>query len=435
MLNYQKKFYEYKREAKKIRVAIFGAGFMGKAMVSQYIASEVIDPAVVVSRNIEDVLTAYTDAGVSKDKILICDEVKDIDSNIERGYYTASDNSELLYKNKRVDFVIDATGDPVAGAELAYNAIMNGKNIISLNLEADVCVGSYLHLLAKERNLIYTGIDGDEPGSVIELYNEARLMGFEVLAMGKGKNNKLNYSANMNTVREEAELKGLKNEMLASFVDGTKTMIELAAMSNASGFNVDVPGGHGIESDIRSLVDYMRLKEEGGILNKYEVVDYVNGIAPGVFVVVRSDLKRIDHLMKFLKMGKGPNYVLYKPYHLTSIETVMTVLKAYFDRTETIAPLRLKPYADVAACIKKDMKKNEHFDFIGGETYYGKVINYEDSIKNSYVPISLIDNKAVLKRDMKKGEIIKYTDIMLNEDNLIFKLRMDLDRRVSEKEG
>ena len=426
MINYQKNFYEYKEKGKKINVSLLGAGFMGKALVSQYIQSGVLNPLLISSRHIEDAIDAYLAAGIAREdiiKITSADEISDLNK-----YYICEDK-ELLYKSEHIDYVIDATGEPIVGTEISYNALMNGKNVITFNLESDVCVGTTLSKIAEEKGLIYTGIDGDEPGTVLELYNEAKIMGFDVLAIGKGKNNEVDLEANPDTVSESAKEKGIKKEMLASFVDGTKTMVEMATMSNATGFRVDVDGGHGIKSDIKSLDKKLCLKSEGGVLNSYGIVDYVNGIAPGVFVIVKSDLKKIDHLMRFLKMGEGPNYVLYRPYHLTSIETINTVLKAHFDKLEAIKPISEIPYSDVVAIAKKDMKKGEKLDYIGGYTFYGKCIDFEKSREKNLVPISVINEGTVLSRDIKKGENIDYNSVELDSETLVYKLRKEIEAK------
>lgn len=426
MINYQKKFYEYKEQGKKINISLLGAGFMGKALVSQYIQSKVLNPLLISSRHIEDAIEAYLAAGIDRKNIIkinSTDEIKDLNK------YYICENKELLYKSEHIDYFIDATGEPIVGTEISYNALMNGKNVITFNLESDVCAGTILSQIAKEKGLIYTGIDGDEPGTVLELYNEAKIMGFDVLAIGKGKNNEVDLDANPDTVSESAKKKGIKKEMLASFVDGTKTMVEMATMSNATGFRVDVDGGHGIKSDIKSLDKKLCLKSEGGILNSYGIVDYVNGIAPGVFVLVKSDLTKIDHLMKFLKMGDGPNFVLYRPYHLTSIETINTVLKAHFDKLETIKPISDLPYSDVVAVAKKDLKRGNKLDYIGGYTFYGKCIDFEKSREKNFVPISVINEGAILTKDIKKGEYIDYDSVELDSKTLIYKLRKKIEAK------
>lgn len=292
-----------------------------------------------------------------------------------------------------------------------------------LNVEADVVVGPILNKMAKEAGVVYTGTAGDEPGAVKEIFDFAEATGFEVLAIGKGKNNAIDYEATPDCVKEKALKSKLKPLRLASFVDGTNTMVEMAAMANATGFIPDVRGGYGPTTEVKDLPKVYSLKDQGGILNKYKIVDYAHGIAPGVFVVVTTILPQVHHEMQFLKMGPGPNYVLYRPYHLTSLETPISIAKAYLYNEPTIAPIYEKPVAEVITMAKKDLKAGERLDGIGEYTVLGSIDTYEMAKKENLVPIGLINNNAVVKRDIKKGEFITYDMVELDTSTEIYKLR------------
>lgn len=423
MYGINNKLKELEENNKPIRVSLVGAGLMGKGLVSQMMLVNGMDPSLVVSHKIEDAIESYTLAGISKDDIVVARSLEDINVALEKNKYVASDRTEYATKANLINVVVDATGVPNTGAEIALDAIFNKKHIVMLNIEADAVVGPILNRLAKNAGVVYTGTAGDEPGSVKEIFDFAQATGFEVLAIGKGKNNPIDYDATPDSVREQALKSKLKPLRLASFVDGTNTMVEMAAMANATGFIPDLRGGHGPTTDVDNLPKVYSLKEDGGILNNYKIIDYAHGIAPGVFAVVTTSLPQVHHEMKFLKMGNGPNYVLYRPYHLTSLETPISIAKAFLYNEPTIAPMSDKLVAEVISKAKIDLKEGQHLDGIGEYTVYGSIDTYEKAKEENLLPIGLINNKATVKRNIKKGELITYDMVELDKTTTIYKLR------------
>ena len=207
------KLNELYKDGKFINVAVVGAGFMGSSLISQLNLINGFKCNICYSRNNEKTKDVYLKMGVSESNI------KYIDSPTEYG--NSSDNFYIMndlynfFGLKDIDVFVDATGDPYEGAKIAFEAIKHGKHIVSLNVECDVVVGSLLAEKAREKNVTYTGIAGDEPGTAKELYDFAKLLGFEVLAIGKGKNNPLDYEANYETVAKEANETGIRPYMLA----------------------------------------------------------------------------------------------------------------------------------------------------------------------------------------------------------------------------
>lgn len=409
-------------ENKAIKVSLVGAGLMGKGMVSQMMLMKGMVPALIASRKIEDAVEAYRLAGIGKDGIVVTDKLSQINLAMEKGKFVATNIVDYACRANLVDVVVDATGVPDAGAKIAMDAIKNGKHIVMLNIEADVTVGSILNKMARDAGLVYTGTAGDEPGVLKEIYDFADAIGFEIVALGKGKNNPIDFAATPDTVRGTALEKGLKPLRLASFVDGTNTMIEMAAISNATGLIPDIRGGHGPKAEVDDLSKLFSLKEEGGILTRRGVVDYVNGIAPGVFAVVRADLPQIQKEMKLVSMGDGPNYVLYRPYHLVSLETPISIARAAIYKEATIAPIA-GPVSEVITMAKKDLKAGQRLDGIGEYTVLGTIETYERAKEGDHVPIGLINSKAVAKRDIKKGELIRYDMVELDKSTMVYKLR------------
>ncbi|NLW40676.1 MAG: NAD(P)-dependent oxidoreductase [Tissierellia bacterium] len=423
MLGLNEKLRELEANNAHIRVALVGAGQMGKGMISQIMLMNGMIPSLVIDINLENAIQSFTLAGIPKEDIVIANTLEEINVAIEKNKYVVSENAEFASKANLVDVVVDATGVPEVGAKVAMDTIFNKKHIVMLNVETDVVIGHILNKLAKNAGVVYTGTAGDEPGAVKELYDFADALGFDIVAIGKGKNNPVNLEANPDNVREQALKSGVSPKMLTSFKDGTKTMVEMTAMANATGFIPDVRGGHGVSATVNELPGIYRLKEDGGILNQYKIVDYVNGVAPGVFIIVTSKLPQVHHEMQYLSMGPGPNYVLYRPYHLTSLETPLTVARAAIYNEPTIVPLDGEPVAETITVAKRDLKAGERLDGIGGFTVYGSIETYKKAKEERLLPIGLVNKNTIVKRDIKKGEYLTYDMVELDTNTLIYKLR------------
>lgn len=427
MLNLNARLKQLEENGKKINIGLVGAGQMGRGMISQMFCMKGIRPAIISDINLDNAKKAYIMAGISSDEIIVAKTPTEAEEALDRGKFVVTENFEVVTKTIPVDVVIDATGVPEVGAQLALESIYNGKHIVMLNVETDVTVGPILKKMADSAGVVYTVSAGDEPGAIKELYDFADGMGFEVVVAGKGKNNPLNLEANPDTVSEKAKAKNMNPKMLASFVDGTKTMVEMTAVSNAIGFLPSQRGLIGPQATVKELPKLLSLKEEGGILDRYQVVEYINGIAPGVFVIVRSNLSAVREEMAYLSMGEGPNYVLFRPYHLTSIETPLSAARAYIYHEPTIVP-KGAPVSETVAVAKKDLKVGEHLDGIGGYTVYGVIDTHENAKRQKALPIGLVNKNVVLKKDVKKGETITYDAVELDENSLILQLRRMQER-------
>lgn len=408
------------KEFGNISVGIVGSGIMGSSLFTLLSQNENFYPLVFSSRNKKTLDSAIEAANIDKDDLAYTDDMEEAKKLLKEKKYIGTTNN--LIAASLVDCLVDCTGDTETGTKLSLVAIENKVDIVSLNVEMDATVGPYLKVLADEKGLIYSGTKGDEPGAIVEIYEFAKNCGFEVLVLGKGKNNELNNYATPDSLKEAAEKKGINPRMLTSFVDGTNTMIELNAVCNALGFVPDVKGCHFVKTEPKNIAEDFKLKEDGGILNSYGVVDFATGIAPGVFAVVRPKSDIIDKEMKYLSMGEGPNYAIYRPYHLTSIETIISIIKAVVLRDESIAPLG-RPFAETVSVAKRDIKKGEKFDSIGGEMIFGSLEAKEDQEKGKHLPIGIVTEGAFAKRDIKKGSLLTYDDVALNNNSEIVKLR------------
>lgn len=422
MLGLNYKLQELEEKGQSIVTAIIGAGQMGMGMTSQMVLMKGMTPSIVVDINIDSATKAFLNAEVPIEKIKVVETVDEADKWIKEGNYVVTSDYNVATKSETVQVVIEATGATEIGAKIAMETIANKKHIVMLNAETDVVIGPLLKKLADNAGIVYTGAAGDEPGAVKELYDFAVSMGFDVRVVGKGKNNKLDYDCNPDTVLEEATRRGVSPHMLASFKEGSKTMVELAVMSNATGYVADIRGAHGIAGKVDELPQKFLLKEEGGVLNKYGVVDFVNGVAPGVFVIVSSKLPEVQKEMQYLEMGDGPNYVLYRPYHLCSLETPLSAAKAVIDHQATIAPID-GLVSEVITIAKKDLEAGEKLDGIGGYTVFGSIEKYEVAKEMKALPVGLINKNTVLTQAAKKGDVITYDMVDLDEKSYILQLR------------
>lgn len=328
-----------------------------------------------------------------------------------------------VIERPEVDAVVDATGVPEVGANIALVALGARKHLVLLNVEVDVTVGSVLANLYQAGNLTYTGSAGDEPAVTLEMVEFAKTLGLEVVVAGKGKNNPFIPSANPDTCRAEAERKHMSPHMLAAFQDGTKTMAEMNLLSNATGFVPDRVGMHGVSADVKTVCEKLCLESEGGVLSRYGVVEYVHGLAPGVFVIVKSPLQPVDEELRYLSVGKGPYYTLYRPFHLASLETPLSVARAVLQHDPTIAPIPGGPVSETVAVAKRAIKKGEAIDGIGGFAVRGVLETHADMKANHHVPIGLIAGKAVVTRDIADGEFLTEDAIELDTTTTVWHLR------------
>lgn len=432
MLGINRKLEELERQGTIIKVGLVGAGQMGRGMVSQIENMSGMRVVITADIQLKNVVKAYSKAGVADGDIVETNEVETASEAIRAGKVAATTDAQLVTSLPEVDVVVDATGVPDIGAKIAWDAILNKKHIVMLNVEADVTIGPLLMKMADASGVVYTGTAGDEPGAIMELYDFADALGFDVVALGKGKNNPLNLAANPDSAAEEAARKGASAKMLASFQDGTKTMVEMTAVANATGFLPDTPGMHGFVSDVKGLPEIFKSKEDGGQVNNQKIVEYINGVAPGVFAIIASEKEEVNHEMQYLSMGPGPNYVLYRPYHLTSLETPISIARAYIYNEATIAPWK-GLQAETVTVAKVDLQEGQFLDSIGGFTVHGSILSAVEAKQKNALPLGLVDRHVQLKRSIQKGEIITYDDVVQTQESTIWRLRRIQDDTFAAK--
>lgn len=399
---------EREQNGAPIKVGVIGAGQMGFGMVSQISTIPGMIVAGISDINLDAAKRAADAYNASADKKV------DI--------LTSTDFKEIVH-SQNVEVIVDATSVPEAGAKISLETLIAKKHLVLLNVEIDITVGPLMKKLYDAADLVYTGSDGDEPAATVQMYEFAKSMGMEVLVAGKGKNNALKVSANPDTAQAEADSKGMNSHMLAAFQDGTKTMAEMNLLSNAIGYLPDVVGMHGVSADLDGTVEKLNLKENGGVLNNFGVVEYVDGIAPGIFCIVKGQNEGVQHELNYLlKKGERDHHILFRPYHLCSLETPLTIARAVLEHDTAIVPLGA-PISETVAVAKRDIKKGEKIDGIGGYCVRGVLETHADMKKNGNVPIGLVGGSSVAKRDIKDGAFLTVDDIELDESTTVYKLR------------
>ena len=407
-----------KKRGDAVRVGLIGTGQMGTDIVAEVSMMKGLDVVITADMDLDRAKNAYVIAR-TKGEVVTVESSEEADKAIAEGKYVAAKDYRIVTDCKNIDVVIESTGDPDIGARAAMRSVRYGHDVAMMNVETDIMVGPLLHWYANRKGQLYALAAGDEPAACKELYDFADAIGFTIVAAGKGKNNPLDRHSSPDDpdVQKEAARRGLSPNMLIEFVDGSKTMVEMAAVSNATGLVPDVRGMHGPETDRDHLHEVFRLKEDGGVLDKMGVVDFgVGHVAPGVFLIVRTDHPRLCEAMVLRDMGKGPYYTLFRPFHLCSIEVPLTCAMLAIRKKENMAPLdRLT--SEVFAVAKKDLQSGDILDKIGGVSYYSLIDTYEKAKEDNLLPIGLAYG-AKVNRMIEKDEPIRITDVEIKSSKV-----------------
>jgi predicted homoserine dehydrogenase-like protein len=409
-----------------LRVGLVGAGQMGTGFAAQLLRMPGIALSAVFDVDRDRAVDALGQSGIKPS------DATDVDAAsraIESGGSVALAGVDEL-GGLPLDIIVEATGVPDVGARVAIEALASGKGIATLNVESDVTIGAYLARLAQESGAIYSVCRGDEPVETKILVDFARDLNLEVICAGKGKNNPLDPHASPESLTAQAQAKGMNPKMLTSFVDGSKAMIEMAALANTTGLDVSKRGMHGPPSTVPTLHQTFALAEDGGVLERGGVVDYCTGpVAPGVFVVVRTEDPYVHQEMTYLQMGDGPYFALYRPYHLASLEAPLTVYEMALDKRPSLTAEHWT--AEVGAEAKRPLKAGERIDGIGGSMVRGLIDPADDFARDNGVPLGVLQG-AVLTRDLPVDAMLTYDDVELDESSTIVKMRRIQDAMLSK---
>ena len=431
-MSLKEELYQHATTQGPIRIGLVGAGQMGTGLISQIekmIGMRVTAVADIIPGR---ATKAYLEAGVAFDKLV--EKGEDIDNAaqaIEAGKCISTQSADWLVQIPNLDVIVECTGIPEVGAKVCDAAISNGKHVVNMNVETDATIGYLLYQKAKKVGVAYTLAAGDEPGSIKELFDFADVLGFQIIAIGKGKNNPLDRTATPDSVSAQAKQQKMSPKMLASFVDGTKTMVEMTSVGNGTGFAPEVPGAHGPVCSVNDLPKVFIPKADGGILDAPGAVDYAIGdVAPGVFVIITTDQPKIITDLRYLRLnGYGNYWALYRPYHLANLEAPITIAKVVLHQEITLATDR-PPVAETVAVAKRDLQVGDKLDALGGFTMYGLIDRLENARRGDMLPLGVAVGATVLK-PLKAGDVIHYSDVQLDESQTILRLRKEQDSLLS----
>ncbi len=412
-----------------IRIGLVGAGEMGTDIVSRVAHMRGIEIGAISELKPGAAARSVEIAYGNSDRVMQVGTADAANAAMESGKVAVTDNVNALLEAGLIDVVVDATGVPAVGAEIGLRAMERGKHLVMMNVEADVTIGAYLRAEAERLGVIYSLGAGDEPSSCMELIEFVSAMGHRIISAGKGKNNPLNIDATPDGYTEEANRRHMNPRMLVEFVDGSKTMVEMAAIANATGLTPDKPGMHGPACSRDELNSVLVPQSAGGLLSSSEGrVDYTigKGVAPGVFVVAEMDHPRIRERMEDLKMGKGPYFTFFRPYHLTSLEVPLTCARVVLYGKADMVPLA-RPVAEVCAVAKKDMAVGETLDQIGEYCYRAWIMEAAAARHASAIPCGLLTG-ATVTAPIRKGDLITYANAAVPAGSKIAILRARQDK-------
>jgi predicted homoserine dehydrogenase-like protein len=407
-----------------IRLGIIGSGEMGTDLVTQVMLMDGIEIAAISTRRPHTAMAAMDIAyGSGADAAREVDTRSAMTAAIEMGKIAVTSDTALMATAPEVDVVIDATGKPGVGADFDLLAMEHGKHLVMMNVEADVTIGPYLKQQADRLGVVYSVGAGDEPSSCMELIEFVSALGLEIVAAGKGKNNPLNHDAVPDDYREEATRRNMNPRMLVEFIDGSKTMVEMAAIANATGLVPDVPGMHGPNADRDSLPKVLIPRADGGVLHKSGVVDYTigKGVAPGVFVIAKANHPRIIERMDDLHIGHGPYYGFYRPYHLTSLEVPLTAARIMLYGKPDMVPLA-QPVAEVCAVAKRDLPAGTPLDAIGETCYRSWTMTIGDARAQKAIPVGLLEGGRTTA-PIAKGELFTTANATPDTTSKLYEIR------------
>jgi predicted homoserine dehydrogenase-like protein len=421
----QKRF----EQGKPVRTAIIGAGYMGRGVALQIISAFTGMKLVAVSnRTLSEADRAYRQAGI--DSITNVTTVPQLEEAINRGEYCITEDAMLLCRAANIDAVIEATGEIEFGAQVTLEAISHGKHVILMNAELDATVGPLLKVYADRAGIVITNADGDQPGVVMNLLRFVKTIGYRPVLAGNIKGLQDHYRT-PKTQQAFAEQNKQKPKMVTSFADGTKISMEMAVVANATGFGVGTRGMYG--PSCKHVTEALNLFPAEQMLNG-GLVDYVLGAepGPGVFVIGHNDHPIKKQYAHYFKMGDGPFYMFYVPYHLPHLETPITVARAVLFNDAAIAPIGA-PVCEVLTLAKRDLAAGEILDGIGGFTCYGVLENAESSRSKNLLPMGLSEGCRV-KRNVPKDNPLSYDDIDLPQGRLCDKLREEQNQHFKRNE-
>lgn len=427
-----------------VRVGMIGSGFMGRGIANQIINSVPgMELVAVFNRSLAGAKRAYQEAGI--EDIREVKTVEELEDSIRRGQYAVADDAMLLSRAEGIDALIEVTGSVEFAAQVVLEAFAHKKHVVLMNAELDGTLGPILKVYADQAGVILSACDGDQPGVEANLYRFVKSIGLTPLLCGNIKGLQDPYR-NPTTQEGFAKQWGQNVHMVTSFADGTKISFEQAIVANMTGMTVAKRGMLGYDfrlhaealtqqfnlnytghvDDLTKMYDVDQLKELGGI------VDYVVGVkpGPGVFVFATHDDPKQKHYLNLYKLGEGPLYSFYTPYHLCHFEVPLSVARVVLFKDAILTP-QGAPCVDVITTAKIDLRAGETIDEIGGYMTYGQCETSAITQAERLLPMGLAEG-CRLKRDIARDQVLTYDDVELPEGRLCDKLRTEQDTYFSK---
>jgi predicted homoserine dehydrogenase-like protein len=412
------------REARgaPIRVAIVGAGFMSQGLANQIAHSVPGMRLVAISnRNINRAINVLQYCGY--EDAVVAETQGRLDDAIRANRPVATEDALLMARSKFVDVLVDTTGSVEFGAQVVLEAFKHRKDVVLMNAEIDATIGPILQVYARRYGVILSACDGDEPGVQMNLYRWVKGLGLTPRVIGNVKGLQDPYR-NPTTQKGFAERWGQNPAMVTSFADGTKISCEQAIVANATGFKVRSRGmSRGLEyrgdiMQIGKIYDVDELRQIGGI------IDYVVGTPlTKVYVLAEHRDPKQQHYLNLYKMGEGPLYSFFIPYHLVHFEVPNAIARVVLFRDQVAPPLA-GPVVEVCAVAKRDLKAGEILDDYGMYMTYGEAVNADEMSERQYLPEGLVEG-CKLKHGIKKDAVLTYSDVELPSGRLADRLRAE----------
>jgi predicted homoserine dehydrogenase-like protein len=410
------------QEGRPIRVGMLGAGFMAQGLANQ-IRNSVpgMDLVAIYGRRPDKALGVYRYAG-DGDAVVVT-TLGEFEDAVRAARSVVTEDASLLCRSEQIDAIMDVTGSVEFGAKVALEAFEHGKHFIAMNAELDATIGPVLHLHAKRHDVEFSACDGDEPGLQMNLYRWVRGLGLEPRVMGNVKGLQDPYRT-PDTQKGFAEKWGQNPAMVTSFADGSKISFEQTIVANATGAKVLQRGMsrgipfEGSPLELPSLYDLDEVRAVGSI------VDYTVGpSAVKIFCLAEHPDPKQRHYLSLYKMGDGPLYPFWVPYHLPHFEAPNSIARVVLFR-DNLAPPVGGPTVEVCAVAKRDLRAGETLDEYGMFMTYGEAVNTEEMSARRYLPEGLAE-RCRLRRDVPQDQVVTYDDVELPPDRIADRLRAE----------
>ena len=425
-----------------IKVGLIGAGKFGTMFLSQARTTTGIHIVGIADLDIQKAKENCLRSGWKKEQF----EAQTYEHALEKNNTCISQDSEKLIKTQGIEVIVEATGNPIKGISHCLQCIENGVHIVMVNVEADVLAGPLLASKAQKAGVCYSLAYGDQPALICEHVDWARAIGFEVTCAGKGTRYLPDFhSSTPDTVwdnfgwdLEVVKRGGLNPKMFNSFIDGTKSGIEMSAVCNATGLTPQSEGLGFPPASRFEIADICKPKEFGGKLEHFGTTAVVsslprdgtsvpNHLQVGTYVVVEADSDYVKHCFEEYTMLPDKSFrfsALYRPIHMIGLELGISIASTVLRNEPTGSPLEFR--SDVVATAKKKLHQGELLDGEGGFCLWGKQMSSIESIKNDCLPLGLA-NEVKLNKDVQEGEQICWNDVEINMNQQAVKIRREME--------